>query len=115
LKSKSIKILLVDDYMHSRIIIARLLRKNNFSIEKGKVFDVIIMDMQMPIMDGFEVIKIIRSMSEYKSVPIISLSAFAMKGDREECLAVGATDYLPKPIVEEELIKKVKFVISLMI
>ena len=85
------------------------------SIEKGKVFDVIIMDMQMPIMDGFEVIKIIRSMSEYKSVPIISLSAFAMKGDREECLAVGATDYLPKPIVEEELIKKVKFVISLMI
>ena len=67
------------------------------------------MDMQMPIMNGFEATERIRLMPEYKETPIIALTAFAMKGDREKCLDAGATDYIPKPIDSQEFIQKVKY------
>lgn len=66
------------------------------------------MDMQMPVMNGFEATQRIREMEEYKNTPIIALTAFAMKGDREKCLDAGATDYIPKPIDSQEFIEKVK-------
>lgn len=118
----SYKILLVEDYKHSQIIVTRLLKKNNFEsvvvVENGlqaveavkqQKFDLILMDMQMPVMNGFEATQKIREMPEYKDTPIIALTAFAMKGDRERCLEAGATDYIPKPIVSQEFIEKVKF------
>jgi CheY-like chemotaxis protein len=117
-----VKILLVEDYKHSQIIVTRLLKKNNFEtivvVENGaeaveqvkkQKFDLILMDMQMPIMNGFEATEKIRSMPEYKETPIIALTAFAMKGDREKCLDAGATDYIPKPIDSQEFIQKVKY------
>ena len=116
------KILLVEDYKHSQIIVTRLLKKNNFesivvvengaeAIEevKNQKFDLILMDMQMPVMNGFEATVKIRLMSEYRDIPIIALTAFAMKGDREKCLEAGATDYIPKPIDSQEFIEKVKY------
>ncbi|MDH7604795.1 MAG: response regulator [Melioribacter sp.] len=116
------KILLAEDYKHSQIIVTRLLKKNNFEdivvVENGEdavkmakqeKFDLILMDMQMPIMNGFEATEKIRQMPEYKNVPIIALTAFAMKGDREKCLEVGATDYIPKPIDSKEFIDKIKY------
>ncbi|MEJ5350206.1 MAG: response regulator [Melioribacteraceae bacterium] len=116
------KILLAEDYKHSQIIVTRLLKKNNFEdivvVENGEdavkmaqkeKFDLILMDMQMPIMNGFEATEKIRQMPEYKDVPIIALTAFAMKGDREKCLEVGATDYIPKPIDSKEFIDKIKY------
>ncbi|MBX2976732.1 MAG: response regulator [Ignavibacteriaceae bacterium] len=119
------KILLVEDYKHSQIIVTRLLKKNNFSsivvVENGaeavdqvkkQKFDVILMDMQMPVMNGFEATERIRQMPEYQSTPIIALTAFAMKGDREKCLEAGATDYIPKPIDSQEFIEKVKYYTS---
>ena len=76
---------------------------------KQQTFDLILMDMQMPVMNGFEATEKIRQMSEYKETPIIALTAFAMKGDREKCLEAGATDYIPKPIDSKEFIEKVKY------
>ncbi len=116
------KILLVEDYKHSQIIVTRLLKKNNFDsivvVENGaeavdavkkQKFNLILMDMQMPVMNGFEATEKIRQMADYKETPIIALTAFAMKGDREKCLEAGATDYIPKPIDSQEFIEKVKY------
>ena len=120
-----VKILLVEDYKHSQIIVTRLLKKNNFSsvvvVENGaeavervnqQKFDLILMDMQMPVMNGFEATERIRQLPEYKDVPIIALTAFAMKGDREKCIEAGASDYIPKPIDSAEFIEKVKYYTS---
>ncbi len=119
------KILLVEDYKHSQIIVTRLLKKNGFTsvavvengaeaIEQVKLqsFDLILMDMQMPVMNGFEATERIRQIPEYVDTPIIALTAFAMKGDREKCIEAGATDYIPKPIDSVEFIEKVKFYTS---
>jgi CheY-like chemotaxis protein/two-component sensor histidine kinase len=120
-KSDTVKILLVEDYKHSQIIVTRLLKKNKFDsivvVENGQEaldqvkeqrYDLILMDMQMPVMNGFEATRKIRQLEEYKDTPIIALTAFAMKGDREKCLEAGATDYIPKPIDSQEFIQKVK-------
>lgn len=121
-KENVIKILLAEDYKHSQIIVTRLLKKNNFEnvvvVENGEAalemakkdkFDLILMDMQMPIMNGFEATEKIRELVNYKDTPIIALTAFAMKGDREKCLEAGATDYIPKPIDSKEFIEKIKY------
>jgi len=118
----AVKILLVEDYKHSQIIVTRLLKKNNFEsivvVENGlqafeqvqtQHYDLILMDMQMPVMNGFEATQKIRELDDYKETPIIALTAFAMKGDREKCLEAGATDYIPKPIDSQEFIEKVKY------
>jgi len=121
-KDDTVKILLVEDYKHSQIIVTRLLKKNNFEsivvVENGQEaldqakeqhYDLILMDMQMPVMNGFEATQKIRQLEEYKNTPIIALTAFAMKGDKEKCLEAGATDYIPKPIDSKEFIQKVKY------
>lgn len=120
-KPDGVKILLAEDYKHSQIIVTRLLKKNNFPevvvVENGQMavdmakeqnFSLILMDMQMPVMNGFDATKTIRTLPGYKETPIIALTAFAMKGDREKCLEAGATDYIPKPIDSKEFIEKVK-------
>jgi two-component system chemotaxis sensor kinase CheA len=66
-------------------------------------FDLILMDMQMPIMNGFEAMEKIRQMQGYEKTPIIALTAFAMKGDREKCIEAGATDYIPKRLIARNL------------
>ena len=121
-KKDTVKILLVEDYKHSQIIVTRLLKKNDFDsivvVENGQEaldavkqqhYDLILMDMQMPVMNGFEATRKIRELKEYKDTPIVALTAFAMKGDREKCLDAGATDYIPKPIDSQEFIQKVKY------
>ena len=121
-KKDTVKILLVEDYKHSQIIVTRLLKKNDFEsivvVENGQEaldavhqqhYDLILMDMQMPVMNGFEATRRIRQIEEYKETPIVALTAFAMKGDREKCLDAGATDYIPKPIDSQEFIQKVKY------
>ena len=121
-KKDTVKILLVEDYKHSQIIVTRLLKKNDFDsivvVENGQEaleavreqhYNLILMDMQMPVMNGFEATRKIRELEEYKETPIIALTAFAMKGDREKCLDAGATDYIPKPIDSQEFIQKVKY------
>lgn len=58
----------------------------------------VLMDMMMPEMDGYEAIKIMHSSDDYPDIPVIAVTAQAMSGDKERCLAAGATDYIAKPI-----------------
>ncbi|MEX1668072.1 response regulator [Zhongshania guokunii] len=74
---------------------------------KKQHFDVILMDLQMPIMDGFEATKIIRQQEEYAETPIIALTANNFQEDREQCFAVGMNDFLSKPVSLTILKKKI--------
>jgi len=78
------------------------------ALEKGK-FDLILMDIQMPEMDGYAATKAIRALEENtdRHMPVIAMTAHAMKGDREKCLAAGMDDYVSKPIYPNELFETI--------
>ncbi|MCP4129526.1 MAG: response regulator [bacterium] len=105
------RILLVDDDMRNVFAVARVLEDNNMEVAKasnGKkaleileedpYFDLVLMDIMMPVMDGYQAMKIIRKQERFKKLPIIALTAKAMKLDRERSIEAGASDYLAKPI-----------------
>ncbi len=110
-------ILVVDDDMRNVFALSSVLEnyKANVIVAKnGKEaieklhansnIDLILMDIMMPEMDGYEAMKIIRKNKKYKNLPIIALTAKAMKEDREKCIAAGANEYLSKPVEKEKLI-----------
>jgi two-component system, sensor histidine kinase and response regulator len=115
---RQLKVLLVEDNAINRELAKRLLTKRGHTVflaENGKLalsaiesqdFDVVLMDVQMPEMDGFEATAAIRKMeaSLGKHMPIVAMTAHAMKGDRERCLAAGMDAYISKPIQFDELI-----------
>lgn len=109
-------ILLVDDVSVNRIVAQAMLEGIGFSVisatngkeayEKNQEqeFDLILMDCQMPVMDGFDATKKIRDLEgTSKHTPIIALTALAMKGDNERCIAAGMDDYISKPYTIETL------------
>jgi PAS domain S-box-containing protein len=75
---------------------------------KDKHPALILMDIQMPGMDGLEATRQLRADSNFRTVPIIALTALAMRGDRERCLAAGATDYLAKPVSLKKLVRMIE-------
>ena len=66
--------------------------------------DLVLMDIMMPEMDGYQTMEAVRAIPEFKQLPIISLTAKAMKGDREKSIASGASDYITKPVDTDQLL-----------
>jgi len=123
-KDKKRKILIVEDNDINQVIVKQHLSHHTTlsaksgieaiqALRKMKVtFDLILMDCQMPEMDGFEATRRIRNGEvgeHYREVPIIALTANAMKGDREACQAAGMNDYLSKPFDVKDLLEKVEY------
>lgn len=81
---------------------------------QAQVPDLILMDIQMPEMDGLEAIRQIRQMSNpaLGHIPIIALTALAMKGDRDRCIAAGANQYMSKPVKLRELVTQIQILLS---
>ncbi len=113
------KILVVDDAEFNRDLILQLLGEEYDILEavdgaegvdKAEQYrpDLILMDLGMPVMDGWEATRIIKANSELKHIPVIAVTSHAMIGDETQAREAGCDDYVPKPIDEEELIRKVK-------
>lgn len=123
---RSYRILLAEDNIINQKVVVRILEKYGYTVEVanngGEViqaleknhYDLILMDIQMPKMTGFEATKAIRKKEKTtkKHIPIIAMTAHAMRGDREKCLEIGMDDYIPKPIKPDELEKKVDSMLS---
>jgi len=75
---------------------------------RGEAIDLVLMDIMMPEMDGFTAMREIRKRPEFKKLPIIALTAKAMKDDQDKCLAAGANDYIAKPLDVEKLLSLVR-------
>jgi signal transduction histidine kinase len=120
LADAKLHVLLAEDTPTNQMLVVHTLRKRGHQVEvasdgqaavqlaEGKRFDIILMDLQMPGMDGFEATAAIRALPGRDRTPIVALTAHTMVGDRERCLAAGMEEYLPKPLDLRRLIDVVE-------
>ncbi|MDP1811301.1 MAG: response regulator [Sediminibacterium sp.] len=119
------KILLVDDDMRNVFALSKILKERGMEIvkaENGKNalemldthsdIDLVLMDIMMPEMDGYEAMKRIRSQRKFKNLPVIALTAKAMNDDKQKCIDAGANDYIAKPVDVERLLSLMRVWLS---
>jgi len=87
-----------------KVIYAESGREGIAKLQENPEVDVVLMDVMMPEMDGYETMRAIREMSRFRNLPIIAVTAKAMKGDREKCIQAGASDYIAKPVDMDQLL-----------
>ena len=110
-------VLLADDDLRNTFALSKLLKKHGLSViiadngqmaleklEENESIDLVIMDIMMPVMDGYQAMQAIRTRKSHRSLPIIALTARAMPEEQEKCIAAGANDYLSKPVDIERLL-----------
>ncbi|WP_168735743.1 response regulator [Cohnella fermenti] len=112
------RVLLVDDDLRNTFALSKILKQHGFKVEmadNGKLalerleaapagIDLVLMDIMMPVMDGYEAMRRIRADERFRTLPIIALTAKAMTGDREKCIEGGANDYMTKPVDPDQLL-----------
>jgi CheY-like chemotaxis protein/signal transduction histidine kinase/HAMP domain-containing protein len=111
------KVLIVDDDVRNIFALSSVLERRGMSVltagtgreaiatvESTSDLSIVLMDIMMPEMDGYETMQLIRQNPQFRRLPIIALTAKAMKGDREKCLEAGASEYLAKPVNTEQLL-----------
>lgn len=86
------------------VVFAENGRKGIAMLQSMPDINAVLMDIMMPEMDGYETMHAIRQESQFRSLPIVALTAKAMKGDREKCIGAGASDYITKPVDAEQLL-----------
>jgi CheY-like chemotaxis protein len=107
----ALRILVVEDNQVNQKVVTAVLRKRGFYIElandgqealskleNSAAFDLVLMDVQMPVLDGLEATRIIRREPRWKQLPIVAMTAHAMNGDKERCLEAGMSGYISKPV-----------------
>lgn len=109
-------ILIVDDDARNIFALSAILKTRGFSVVSADgmqaafehlgsgVVDVILLDMMMPDMDGYEALPALKNDARYRDIPVVAVTAQAMTGDRERCLAAGADAYLSKPVDLDQLL-----------
>jgi len=110
------RVLIVDDDVRNIFALTSILERHNIDVmhaENGRAgidtllqtpeIDIVLMDIMMPGMDGYETIRAVRELEALRSLPIIAVTAKAMKGDREKCIDSGASDYIAKPVDLDQL------------
>lgn len=115
-----VSVLLVEDNELNRKLLGQMLINYGFEVLtagngleclnllRQKNIDIILMDMQMPLMDGYETTRIIRENPDWKHLPIIAITANSLSGDRQKCLDYGCSSYLAKPFKSETLVREIK-------
>jgi CheY-like chemotaxis protein/signal transduction histidine kinase len=115
------QVLIVDDDVRNIFALSSVLERRGMTvltagtgreaietIEKTPELGIVLMDIMMPEMDGYETMQVIRQKPRFQRLPIIALTAKAMKGDREKCLEAGASEYLAKPVNTEQLLSALR-------
>src|SRR4029079_7719778 len=115
------KVLVVDDDARNIFALSSVLERRGMEVltattgreaiallEATSDVAIVLMDIMMPEMDGYQMMQVIRNKVEFRRLPIIALTAKAMKGDREKCLEAGASDYLAKPVNTEQLLSALR-------
>jgi len=115
------KVLIVDDDVRNIFALTSVLESHGIdavyaengkdaisALERNPDVDVVLMDVMMPEMDGYQTMRAIRSDPAHKALPIIAITAKALKEDREKCIQAGASDYLPKPVENDKLLELIR-------
>jgi len=118
------RVLLVEDNEMNRDMLSRRLRKKGFDVDmaldggqgvemaRSGGYDIILMDMSLPVIDGWEATRQLRAVPETRDVPIIALTAHAMAGDRDKAMDAGCSDYDTKPVEIDRLLLKMNTLLS---